>query len=318
MHRGTNSVNPNFSVVIPCYNGEKFIGETISSALDQTIAPNEVIVVDDGSTDRSADIVRDFSAPVRLIQQENQGESVARNRGLTESTAEWVAFLDADDLWEKDKLAKQLAACSKTTIACVNNLQFIGAVSRLATPWKLSDQVLGSLEHICDFNAFLPSSLIVRRKNAPLFATWTKYGEDYLYSLELSLLGPIAFVDEPLTHYRIHHKSQSAHPLSLIRQDASIRRWFELNSSQIGNSRCKKLRDQQLRVLVKKARQCRQSRDWTRFKPLMEYLTTLPPSDETAAFLAEKTWPRWLYKTVDIVDYLFPTIRSRNPTTSAS
>src|SRR6056297_2562084 len=110
------------SVVIPCYNGQDFVREAIESALGQTTKPLEILVVDDGSTDQSADVIRQFPHPVRLIQQVNQGESVARNLGLDQARGDWVAFLDADDVWQPTKLEEQLRFTSEDTIANVCNL----------------------------------------------------------------------------------------------------------------------------------------------------------------------------------------------------
>lgn len=91
---------PIVSVVIPLYNKELYIARAINSVLNQTIQDFEVIVIDDGSTDGGANIVREFSNPkIHLIQQVNQGVSAARNRGIEESQAELIAFLDADDEW---------------------------------------------------------------------------------------------------------------------------------------------------------------------------------------------------------------------------
>ena len=86
------------SVITPCYNGSRFLEQTLRSAAHQTFAPLEILVVDDGSTDDSAAIADRFGAPVRVIRQKNQGESVARNRALAEARGSHVLFLDADDL----------------------------------------------------------------------------------------------------------------------------------------------------------------------------------------------------------------------------
>lgn len=92
------------SVITPCYNGARYLGETIESALAQTQPPLEVIVVDDGSTDDSAAIAESFGPPVRVIRQSNQGESVARNRGIAEARGTHLLFLDADDLLHTEAL----------------------------------------------------------------------------------------------------------------------------------------------------------------------------------------------------------------------
>jgi glycosyltransferase involved in cell wall biosynthesis len=97
------------SVIIPTYNYGRFVAEAIESALGQTRPPVEVIVVDDGSTDETADVVRRFGERVRYIRQENLGVCAARNRGVAESSGEFIAFLDADDTWEPMKLEKQIA-----------------------------------------------------------------------------------------------------------------------------------------------------------------------------------------------------------------
>src|SRR5690606_27430906 len=90
------------------YNGQKYLREAIASAVGQTWEPLEVIVVDDGSTDGSADIARSFSG-VRVIEQANGGVSSARNRGVAEANGEFLAFLDQDDVQHPEKTARQVA-----------------------------------------------------------------------------------------------------------------------------------------------------------------------------------------------------------------
>ncbi len=99
---------PHVSVVIPVYNCEAFIAEAIQSALDQSHRDLEVIVVDDGSSDGTAKIVGGFSDPVFYHRQENRGAGAARTLGVGRARGEWIAFLDADDVWYPEKLAVQL------------------------------------------------------------------------------------------------------------------------------------------------------------------------------------------------------------------
>ena len=90
-----------FPVVIPLYNKEVYIKNTLNSVLAQTIKDFEIIVVNDGSTDKSAEVVKSLSDPrIRLINQVNAGVSVARNRGINEAKADLIAFLDGDDEWK--------------------------------------------------------------------------------------------------------------------------------------------------------------------------------------------------------------------------
>lgn len=94
-----------FSVVIPLYNKENQIKKTLESVLNQTFKDFEVVIVNDGSKDKSVEVVEAFDDPrIRLINQENAGVSAARNRGIKEANNEWIAFLDADDLWKVNHL----------------------------------------------------------------------------------------------------------------------------------------------------------------------------------------------------------------------
>lgn len=95
------------SVVIPAYNAERFLEATLESALSQTFPPCEVIVVNDGSTDRTEEIALSFGSRIHYIKQQNQGLSCARNTGIAAAKGEWIALLDSDDLMTPDKLYKQ-------------------------------------------------------------------------------------------------------------------------------------------------------------------------------------------------------------------
>jgi glycosyltransferase involved in cell wall biosynthesis len=97
------------SCIIPVYNGERYLREAIDSVLAQTCQALEIIVVDDGSTDGTGDIVASYGDRLRYVRHENAGPAAARNRGLSLVQAEYVAFQDADDLWHPEKLARQMA-----------------------------------------------------------------------------------------------------------------------------------------------------------------------------------------------------------------
>lgn len=97
------------SVIIPAYNHAEFLREAVDSALQQTVPPAQVIVVDDGSTDETPRILAAYGGRIRAIRQPNQGAGAARNAGLAEATGDYVAFLDSDDVWHPRKLERQLA-----------------------------------------------------------------------------------------------------------------------------------------------------------------------------------------------------------------
>ena len=101
--------HPTVSVLIPCYNAEKYIGETLESVFRQTWPSLEVIVVDDGSVDRSAAVVHSFARPnLRLVKQENRGQTAALNLCLAHASGDFAQFLDADDLIEPEKIERQV------------------------------------------------------------------------------------------------------------------------------------------------------------------------------------------------------------------
>jgi len=99
----------NISVIIPVFNGEKYLGEAIKSVFNQEVKPFEIIVVDDGSTDNSAKIAQQFGHEIKLLKHEkNKGLPATRNLGIKQATGYYLAFLDADDLWLEGKLINQL------------------------------------------------------------------------------------------------------------------------------------------------------------------------------------------------------------------
>ncbi len=103
-------MSPTVSVVIPAFNAEKYLEASIDSVLGQTVRAHEIVVVDDGSTDRTADIVGSYGEPVRCHRQSNHGVGHACNQGARLSTGDFLAFQAADDLWVPEKLERQLEA----------------------------------------------------------------------------------------------------------------------------------------------------------------------------------------------------------------
>jgi glycosyltransferase involved in cell wall biosynthesis len=117
------------SVIIPAHNGEQFIGQAVESVLGQTYRPIELIVINDGSTDRTANVLQPYLRNLRYIEQRNGGVAMARNRGLAMAQGEFIAFLDQDDWFAADKLAVQ-TACMRTD----------RAVGMLHSSWHIGDE----------------------------------------------------------------------------------------------------------------------------------------------------------------------------------
>lgn len=97
------------SCVIPAFNAERYLGEALESVLGQTLPPDEVIVVDDGSTDGTADVAARYADRILYLRQDNAGQAAARNHGVEVASGKLLAFQDADDLWHPEKLARQAA-----------------------------------------------------------------------------------------------------------------------------------------------------------------------------------------------------------------
>ncbi len=126
-----NSEQFHVSVIIPVFNGEAFLAEAVESIQLQNYKHLEIIIVDDGSTDRTAKIAADFQSNVRYFYQSNSGPAVARNRGIRMSRGNIISFLDVDDLWSEDKLRIQLEYLSRNgtveiVIGQIQRMQLIG------------------------------------------------------------------------------------------------------------------------------------------------------------------------------------------------
>jgi glycosyltransferase involved in cell wall biosynthesis len=105
--------HPTISCIIPVYNAAAYLAEAVDSVLAQTVEPDEIIIVDDGSTDGSLDVAARYETRLKLVRQENRGPASARNHGLRLAGGELVTFLDADDIWARDKTALQCAVLAE-------------------------------------------------------------------------------------------------------------------------------------------------------------------------------------------------------------
>lgn len=128
------SGQPSISVIIPVFNGERYLGEAIESILAQTWPSSEIIVVDDGSTDGTSKVARQFGDRVKYQRHPHSGVAAARNHGLAAARCDWIAFLDADDVWAPDKLRLQAHYLSAHP-----QLQYVTACAELflepGCPW---------------------------------------------------------------------------------------------------------------------------------------------------------------------------------------
>lgn len=197
------------SVIIPCYNGEKYLAEALESVRAQTASVREIILVDDGSDVPLAAPVDWAGPPLRIIRTANQGLAAARNVALRHATGPFVALLDADDLWHPRKIQQQEAALAAAPGAvasftrCVEASGFFGFGPY--PPPDVSDDEFQLM--LWYHNFFPPSSVMIRREAltaAGPFREDLGNGEDIELWFRLLRLGPFVQVPEPLCFYRQH------------------------------------------------------------------------------------------------------------------
>lgn len=201
-----------FSIVIPLYNKEKYIAETLNSVLNQSFNKFEVIIVNDGSTDNSARVVEGYNDNrIRLIEQKNSGVSAARNKGIKEARYDWIAFLDADDKWEQNFLVEINNAISKFPNRSIFSVKFIKvreSESNDSLPIFISgEELYGEINLYKSLAKFgrLPinsSSAVIRKKHLDEFGYFPegrKNYEDHDLWLRLCIKEPIVFINKKLS-----------------------------------------------------------------------------------------------------------------------
>jgi glycosyltransferase involved in cell wall biosynthesis len=206
---------PKVSVVIPAYNSMKYLPETVDSVLGQTFIDFEILIINDGSTDNICEWFTQIKDPrVKLISQENKGLSGARNTGIANAQGEYIAFLDADDLWEPSKLEKQ--------VFCLDNNPEVGLVHTWmllidehsqSTGRVLKSNLEGYVwEKLLERNSIACPSVIVRRSCLDIvggFDPNLRSVEDWDMWIRLSRHYRFAAIQEPLAYYRQLSSSMS-------------------------------------------------------------------------------------------------------------
>lgn len=211
-------MKPQISVVVTCYNYGNFVAECLDSLQKQTFSDFEVIVVDDGSTDKSAEQIYPYlkDRRFRYIKQKNGGQANAKNRGIKESKAELIAFLDADDQWEPKKLEKQIPLFSRQEVGVVySRASHIDAEGRplpMVSPGRYLQPRRGRVTDFLLMDNFVSfSSSVVRRSCIEQFDGFNeslKMGIDWDLWLRISTKYQFDFVDLPLLIYRMGHAGQ--------------------------------------------------------------------------------------------------------------
>lgn len=238
------------SVIIPCYNSSAYLAESIDSALSQTHPASEVIVVDDGSTDSSPEIMAHYGDRIRVVRQANAGLPAARNAGINQSTGEWLAFLDSDDWWDPDFLLKTARAMESTDAALVyTGWQNIGAPPPYHEPFVPEDyeqsQPSKAARLIRSTGWPVHAALIQRSAllAAGCFDPTLKSCEDFDLWLRLAITRPIARVPEVLAFYRFHPGQMSRNQARIALTHYRVQKSFlRAHPDILGHSDPKSLR----------------------------------------------------------------------------
>lgn len=238
---------PFLSVIIPLFNGARYIESTLDSLLEQAAPDLEVIVVDDGSTDDGPDLVRSHPLQAQLVIQPHLGVAVARNRGSLLARGEWLAFLDQDDLWHRERVSRMRPVLEATSAGCVlTGIRTFAiesdrvAIERandgaheMVDSWLASDEDVTTLRrtvlpssnrpsghpneqmtvaHVMQSTVSPTTSFFVRPNHLHLAGGWSLHArsiDDWWLMGSLAALEPIVVVDEPSHLYRIHSRATS-------------------------------------------------------------------------------------------------------------
>ena len=235
------SYNPKVSVVIASYNYAGYICHAIDSVLNQTFDDFEIVIVNDGSTDNTQRIIQPYLSDERItyIYQENAGQANAKNNGIKNSSGEFIAFLDADDLWKKTKLEKQIPLFSNKNVGVVySRSRFVDQQGNIVE-YKVESKYLlpksGEVTKALFFDNFVPfSSSVVRREcfeEHGCFDESIMMGIDWDLWLRLSMCYRFEFISEQLLLYRVGHSGQMSKNLEERQKcsDKIMQKFYESN-----------------------------------------------------------------------------------------
>ncbi len=206
-------IKPQVSVIIPTYNRGRVIKEAIDSVLAQDYTEFELIVVDDGSTDHTSDVLDSYRNVIKVLSQKNKGVSAARNRGIAEASGKFIAFLDSDDLWLPQKLSTQVEFFNKTPDALICQTEEVWIRNRLrVNPKKRHKKPSGMIFKLSlELCLVSPSAVMIKRSlfdRVGEFDETLPACEDYDLWLRISSRFPIYLVDTPLIIKRGGHDDQ--------------------------------------------------------------------------------------------------------------
>ncbi len=315
----TTAQEPTIAVLVPCYNAAEYLVQALDSAMAQTRRPAQIIIVEDGSTDNSRDVARQYAqqrgdegVEIKLIEQENQGEAASRNVGIAAATTTWIANLDADDWWEPEKLELQLAEAKNAGPDCV--LVHTGGTK--VFPDGTTDRIPhdGPARKVgwCSAQLIEPVAMghpsVMYRRDA--INQIGGYNPQYIRAcdqdmyMRLSAVGTFAFVPQYLVNYRAHPNQLSAVPVEQTRErDRAIRTFFDAHPDKLQAVGQQKIDDALAEHLAIKLESLWWRRRLKEFRELLAYADEAGlRNSDIEQWRRKARWPNWLIRIKDCFD----------------
>lgn len=236
------------SVVLPVYNGQETVAKAIESVINQSVKPFEIIAVDDGSTDDTVNVIKDYKEVI-LISQKNAGPSEARNTGIKNATGNYIAFIDCDDIWKSDKLEKQMEVVHKNPeiLFVFTNIERFDCYTGKKFPMTNTDfnTWIYDLDYISQENLInnrifntktsfrmllrgyplYPSTMMIQKELLFRIGLWNKKFprcQDYDLSLRCSKFTSFCYIDESLVSVGRHLNNISREYLGQLEEDIEV------------------------------------------------------------------------------------------------
>jgi glycosyltransferase involved in cell wall biosynthesis len=305
------------SVVVPTHSRANLIEESIDSVLRQTVPVHEIIVVDDGSTDSTCDIVHAYGDRVILLRQDHHGAAAARNCGLARATGDWIALLDSDDVWIPAKIEKQLRFLDQHPHCGFVHSGYYEFGDRERVVQGPSYFVSGDhrVDHLLFAEGWICTSTALIRRDTPVtFREWARRSQDIIFFADLLRSGiEFGYIDEALVGYRLHADSANREAGSQVCGLTVQWRWIgEAFAAQPDEQR--RLLHNLLAKVVHAMHQARSRRDWARYWEWRHWLEEHWPSDlPPPESLDERIYAPVLYEVKDRIEKLFPRTPREDP-----
>lgn len=293
-----NTPSPTVSVIIPCLNAEETLAEAIDTALSQTVPPLEVLVIDDGSTDRSVAVAASFGPVVRVLQNTIRGPGAARRIGVNEARGEFIAFVDADDVLDPTKHEKQLVVLTgrdTRTLVHTGATIFWSDNRHPAVRRPGGEQATGSClqtvferNPVCGASTMLRRSVIIELGNydPDLFGT-----EDFGMSLMAAACCEFVYLPEPLYQIRRHETNLSSRACHMAYMHWLAQERFRLRRPEaFAQLPAESVRQYMVEPVLRTAKEAHYRRDTNDYARLLRLARRLAPRDAEIRRMWHKRW----------------------------